>query len=384
MGIPPNPTLKLTQLFRRRTVDLQGWLPQGSVYWLGRGRQAIYAALQVLQVPKDRPVLLPAYQCPAALDPYAAYQVAPVFYDLDSGLNPSLPELEQLLAKYRPGLLMLIHYYGFPVQHWERIINIATEFEVPVLEDCAHALFSSCGETPLGSQSRASIFSLSKSLATPAGGALVLNDDSAPESFIALHTAPEAGEGTGMVRLGLYALESMLPFSVRTVLRSHPWVECRVRRDMETPSEGVELCEPRSMGKWSHRIAHRSDPKSIFDRRRENYLAALEILTDASSSLVRPIFPDLPIGVCPLVCPLLIPEDRDAVMRLLLRRGIPVRALWDRLPEMIPAERFPGASYLRDHILTLPVHHGLQTEQVRKMARATVTVAGKVSRREGL
>ena len=381
MSLPPNPTLNISRLFRNGQTDLAEWLPEGSVYWFGMGRQALFAALQALQVPKGSRVLMPAYQCPSALDPFLAYGVEPVFYDLNPRLEPDLAQLETLVRRFRPELLMVIHYYGFPVRKWAEIIELASQYHLTLLEDCAHALFSRHGQTPLGSWGHVSVFSLVKSLPVPAGGILVLRNG--VDGNRSLDLPARRNEWLGLLKLLLYELERFSPFSVRTVFRSMPVVDRQVRQRMETPPNGLDLCVPRPIGGWTYRIAERCDPSAIVQRRRENYLAALSVLATTDESLLQPLFPTLPDGVCPLGCPVQISSKRDEVLTRLWRRGIPVRAIWDRLPPAIQEGEHPGTAYLRAHILVLPVHQGLHADQVERVAEITLREAKRVISRKG-
>jgi len=336
------------------------------------GRQAIFAALQALQVPKGSKVLMPAYQCPSALDPFLAFGVEPIFYDLNPNLEPDLEVLEALISHFKPELLMVIHYFGFPIRQWEEIIKLASRYGLPLMEDCAHALFSKHEQIPLGSWGDASVFSLAKSLPVPSGGILVLKGNS--DELRVLDLANRSNEWPGLLKLLLYEAERFFPISVRTVLRSIAVVDGQVRRWMETPPDGLDLCIPKPAGRWTRHIVERCQPEAIVQKRRENYLAALDVLTD-EQSILKPIFPVLPDGVCPLGCSVLVASKRDDILLHLWHRGIHARAMWDRLPGMVPEEKYPGAAYLKGHILVLPVHQDLRTDQVKAIAEVTLQEA---------
>ena len=375
MSYPPHPTLSSINPIRDNRISLSEWLPKGNLYWFGMGRQAIFAALQALKISEGSKVLVPAYQCPSALDPFLAFKIKPIFYDLSPNLSPDLEKLESLIHHFKPKLLMVIHYYGFPIRKWAEIIELALQYHLTLVEDCAHALFSRHGQTPLGSWGHASVFSLVKSLPVPAGGILVLKDE--VDRTWSPDLTARLNEWPGLLKLLLYELERFSPFSMRTVLRSLPVVDRQVRQRMEAPPNGLDLCVPKPIGGWAYRIAERCDPNAIVERRRENYLAALGVLRN-DQSLLRPIFPALPNGVCPLGCPALISAKRDETLLSLWRRGIPVRPIWDRLPPGLPEGKYKGAAYLKSHILVLPVHQGLSSEQVRKIAKITLYEAEQV------
>lgn len=375
MSLSPHPTLGFSHLFGSPREEIRQWLPAGRMFWFEMGRQAIFAALGALRIPPGSKVLMPAYQCPAALDPFLAAGMEPVYYDISPHtLRPDLNQLDTLMGRLNPAMIMAIHFYGFPMSPWTELVDLAARHRLRLLEDCAHAMFSTHDGTPLGSWGDAGVFSLAKSLPVDVGGILILKHrDGAPPAYV----GTPAGDWQGMLRLLAYTLEGLFPVSLRTMMRSVGTVDELVRRRMETPADGRELCLPRPAGRWSRHIAARIQAQRIVERRRANYLAVLDAF-NGGPPVVQPTYPVLPPGVCPLACPVLIAAQRDEVMRRLWRRGVPVRAMWDRLPQQIPEADHPGASHLRARILTLPVHQNLRPDQAREIAAFVVDEARAV------
>ena len=90
--------------------------------------------------------------------------------------------------------VLIIHYFGFP-QPIHKIREICNKKDVLLIEDCAHALFSSHGEEAIGSEGDLAIFSLRKTLPLPEGGGLLINNpelekppELSPPSFISSWT----------------------------------------------------------------------------------------------------------------------------------------------------------------------------------------------------
>lgn len=75
--------------------------------------------------------------------------------------------------------IMVVHYAGYPVRLNE-ILKIATEFNIPLIEDCAHALGATYDGRPIGSLGDYAIFSFQaiKHMTTVDGGLLVVKDSS--------------------------------------------------------------------------------------------------------------------------------------------------------------------------------------------------------------
>ena len=84
--------------------------------------------------------------------------------------------LEQLSPRTRA--LFVVHYAGFPCQI-ERILALAEKNKLPVVEDCAHALFTSHEGKMLGRFGKIGCFSFfsNKNATCGEGGALITDDD---------------------------------------------------------------------------------------------------------------------------------------------------------------------------------------------------------------
>jgi dTDP-4-amino-4,6-dideoxygalactose transaminase len=103
------------------------------------------------------------------------------------------------------------------------------------------------------------------------------------------------------------------------------------------------------------------DTKHIIARRRENYNTLLAQLSQCTT--VEPLFKRLPEGVCPLSFPIVI-ENRDQMRLKLSERGIEAGAWWKGYHRNLPWNDFPEACFLKDHVLTLPVHQDLDARAV--------------------
>lgn len=73
---------------------------------------------------------------------------------------------------------------------------------------------------------------------------------------------------------------------------------------------------------------------------------------------MRPLFPGLPETAVPLACPVLV-ENRDAVAAALQERGIGATPWWAGYHQGLDWTDFPESRYLKDQVLALPVHQGL-------------------------
>jgi dTDP-4-amino-4,6-dideoxygalactose transaminase len=92
------------------------------------------------------------------------------------------PDSIQERLSPRTRAIFVVHYAGFPCQI-EKILALANEHKLPVVEDCAHALFTSHQGKMLGRFGRVGCFSFfsNKNATCGEGGALITDDDALAE-----------------------------------------------------------------------------------------------------------------------------------------------------------------------------------------------------------
>ena len=358
MFISASPILRLPEFFRKNT-DFQRWLPNRRQYFLSNGRSALYQALAGLNVQSGNTVLLPAYLCSSVIMPFQAYGCNISFYQISVNLEPNLHEIEECILREGVSALLVIHYFGFPVRHFSKLLELCVRYNVKVIEDCAHALFSRMDDSFLGSFGAASTFSLRKSLPIPSGGLLTLQDSSRSEQDFRFDESRwKFSECLDLFRELFYALEHRLCFSLRTYLLSFDRLRNKAYEADSLTSENFN----QSMGVISRRLLHSFNPKDVYETRRKNFrylLSQLSRLRQIGTELYK----RLPDGVCPNGFPILV-QNRDEVRRLLYRKGIALRTFWDVLPKELPLNRFPASKMLRDRILILPVPQDVSKEEL--------------------
>lgn len=99
------------------------------------------------------------------------------FADIDpTTLNISIPHVRQLVNE-KTKAIVCVHYGGLPCDMNE-LLAIAAEYNIPVIEDAAHALGATYNGKPIGSISDFTMFSFQaiKHITTGDGGMLVVRD----------------------------------------------------------------------------------------------------------------------------------------------------------------------------------------------------------------
>jgi dTDP-4-amino-4,6-dideoxygalactose transaminase len=330
--------------------------PQGLFF--ASGRAALLAGLEALGIGPADEVLLPAYLCESVVTPVETVGARPVFFPTGRRLEVDLAALEASVGP-RTRAVVVIHYLGFPGPV-EEVRQLCDRRGLALIEDCAHALYSERGGRPVGAIGDLAIFSPWKSLPLPDGGLLIANRaDLAPKLPERRPAASRSWARLAYRSLG--AVEQLVGWSPRLALLQRP----AVRRSLhEQVSAGpVERLAGSAVAR---RLLCAAQPEQVVGRRRRHFARLLDACRQLSWA--RPLFDELPAGVCPLGLPL-VAEERDRWRDRLLRRGVNVRTYWEQLPSAVDVGRFPDAAWLRDRILVLPVHQGLSTDSVEWLAR---------------
>lgn len=356
MFIPASPVLSL----RLNRQPLTDWLPRGIWLLLSSGRVALYEALRRLNMPQGSAVLIPAYLCRSVLLPFLAYKCRPIFFSVDMKFQPDLEEMTRLIDIYKPKVLLIIHYFGFPMPGFNEIIELCRKSGIYLIEDCAHALFSSDGHMWLGSIGDAAIFSFRKSLSLPEGGLLVLRQGQIEDDRPLLKLSEVIGLGRELA----YLLEFMTGFSLRNYLLCSNKIRRKVNDRCELVLGGMS-----QIGWISHFLLRHIDAKAIIKTRRANFSFLLAHRDDLPKGW-RLLIEDLPEGVCPVGFPVWVPH-RDEVQKKLYLKGVAVRVFWDTLPDEVlrSGDRFQEAIALSNHILVLPVHQSLSEVHLMKLLK---------------
>ena len=139
------------------------------------GRGAIGLAGSRLKKPGINTILIPAYHCPALVEPFIwlGYQIK--FYPINDDLSTDISILEDMLQKNAITHGIVIRYFGFN-QNADNVIALLKKRNVTVIEDCAHALFKLIDNLEgQALQADACISSINKLLPTLDGGLLTIN-----------------------------------------------------------------------------------------------------------------------------------------------------------------------------------------------------------------
>lgn len=158
--------------------EIRKYLGVKYAFSFNSGRSSLLAILKSLELEPGSGVMLQAFTCNAAVNPVLWARLNPVYVDCDKEtFNIDTADLKRKIAS-GANTLMVQHTFGLPAK-MDEILEVATENNLIVIEDCAHALGSEYKGRKVGNFGRAAFFSFSrdKVISSVYGGAAVTNDE---------------------------------------------------------------------------------------------------------------------------------------------------------------------------------------------------------------
>ncbi|WP_240221990.1 hypothetical protein [Rheinheimera hassiensis] len=310
-------------------------LPVNDVSTFSRARYALAAAaLHLKQSSQQNTVLLPAYHCPALVEPfiYAGYNI--VFYPQLADLSTDIAIFSHLLSP-QVTHVVVVRYFGFS-QNADELIQEAFAANKLVIEDNAHSLvhfWQTCEAQPPAIS--ASVSSVAKTLGSADGGVLYLPGFSGSAQvipdFITELKALRSGNRpvTGSADTGLRYFRTAM--QTADCLRASRWL-----------------------------MLH-SNYAAISRQRRDNYQYLAQQLQHSSAGQV--LYPTLTQHDVPYVLPFLL-HDIDGFTRLRQQQIQVLR--WEELATPVTGV----VSNYQQHLVQLPVHQALSKQHLQNIVKA--------------
>ncbi len=162
---------------------------------LSSGTGAIHLALELLGVTAGDEVICQSFTFSASANPIMYLGASPIFVDSESetwNISPVLLRkaiVDRIASGKKPKAIVAVHLYGMPYKISE-VRTIATEFNIPIIEDSAEALGSTYKGGKCGSFGDIGILSFNgnKIITTSGGGALLTKDKNSKDKAVFLAT----------------------------------------------------------------------------------------------------------------------------------------------------------------------------------------------------
>lgn len=164
-------------------LDIAAKVGSNSVAALASGTSAIHLALVLLKVGRGDFVITQSKTHIGGVNPILYQGATPIFVDSERDTWNMCPVLlkeallDQIAKGNKPKAIILVHVYGMPAK-LEEIIQIASEYEIPLIEDAAESLGSKYKNQYTGTFGLFGIYSFNgnKIITTGGGGALISNN----------------------------------------------------------------------------------------------------------------------------------------------------------------------------------------------------------------
>ena len=275
-------------------------------------RTAFISYMKTLNFTKDEHVLLPAYigwsanEGSGVFDPIEALGVKYTFYALDKKLYIDLNCLKKIFKTKKIKLFVIIHYFGFVDPSYEEAVSLARKYDIKILEDEAHALYTDFVGGASGRLGDACIFSLHKMLPVNRGGMLCINNQ-----------------------------------------------------------RQTSLCQRNGIESITSPFCY--DLFEISKKRLENTKIITDSLKNYTD-IVRPLRTEIKRGEIPQTYPIIINKgSRDQLYELMNRSGFGVVSLYHTMIDQISKKEFPNSDFISKRILNLPVHQDADQEELKNM-----------------
>ncbi len=150
---------------------------EGTSLAVGSGTDALHLAYILADLKEGDEVITPVFTCTATTIPFLYMGVKFRFADVDPHtLNINVEHVRQLVND-KTKAIVCVHYGGLPCD-MDELRAIAREYNIPIIEDAAHALGATYKGKKIGEISEFTMFSFQaiKHITTGDGGMLIVQD----------------------------------------------------------------------------------------------------------------------------------------------------------------------------------------------------------------
>lgn len=338
------------------------------------GRNAIYAACQILGLHSGDEVLTPAFDCDGSLQPFRALGLKLIFFRSDPRtFAVDIDDIKRRITQ-KTKLIHIINHFGMP-QPWDYLLAMRQVTGIPILEDNAYSLFSAFNDRLFGTFGDMAIFSLRKNLPLIDGGMLRLNNPQyefrIAQKKARYYYSTEYSQGLRLAARKIklwaffrYGIKTLFPVNeAPPPLPSEEGdsITCWPPRDVTGEEFSCDYLRPMSglarkqLGSFS-----KDDFSETSEKKRYYYTwLANRLKTKAG---VEVLWPDLPGGVVPFCLSCIFNTKRDVFLGI-LRKKYEVMA-WPTLSQEIldRLDDFPEVDLLGRKLLQI----NLPADRVRQ------------------
>jgi perosamine synthetase len=165
-------------------VALSKRFSRGNAICVNSGTSALLLAARALNIGPGDEVLVSSYTNMATIFPILQLGAVPVPIDIENDSWNMCPiDLRKCVSK-KTKAIFIVHIFGLPAK-MEEIMKVATEFNLPVVEDCAEAHGATINNKMVGTFGDLACYSFysNKLVSTGEGGAILTNNNGYAEQI---------------------------------------------------------------------------------------------------------------------------------------------------------------------------------------------------------
>lgn len=341
------PTPAFSPLPNAQAKNMSGERPiphnVGDKLYVTRARYGLAYVAKAELKPNDI-VLLPAYHCPAMVEPFMWAGCKIRFYKICADLQPDMKHFQALLEEARA--VVLVRYFGFEC-NTRMFASIAEKHNCLVIEDLAHAAF--IGEI----FGHYGVTSLPKFYPLDRGAEIYVRrgwNANATRSTIDVYQKPLINWWLSAIQR---KLRNFFHFATSTPNKGQTTYRYFNLNDLTRPVDEKSL-----------RKALKCNSEEIIEKRRKNYHVIHQIMMQ--SSLGKPLFRDMTSDTIPYAYPFLL---ADSVHFHAIRRALVPLFRWE---ELAPSDCTTSRIY-RENLIQIPCHQDLTDDDIALIASAAQT-----------
>lgn len=343
-GDYPSPRFSPRPSTKGRCTQESRTLPDnvGAIMYASRARYAL-AYIALAELKKGDTVLIPAYHCPAMVEPFIWAGCNIKFYRLTADLQPCVSELDTLLEQ--ADAVVLVRYFG--VQGSIRAMTeLAHTHRCLVIEDLAHAGF------PLKLIGDYGVTSFPKFYAVDYGAEILVHQGRDPQHVERAIESLRSNRLAWRTQRSGSRLISLFDAAIKRNAGKEALFRYFRPEYLEEPINRRALQQ-----------VLRCSNQEIIDKRRENYGRIHRIMSQ--SGLGSPLFSRLKNETVPYVYPFILNDAKH--FHAIRLAGIPLF----RWEELSPTGCRISNHY-RAHLIQIPCHNDLSSSDIALIASTTV------------
>jgi len=351
----PPPSILANPKFRLNLLSIRNQLGNNNEHCIftKNGRGALAIAGEALKRDTENVILVPAYHCPALVEPFIWLDYQIRFYPVTDNLSIDLEVLEECLSSNVVTHCILVRYFGFN-QNIEEVISALKQHNISIIEDCAHAFFAFQHKLQTNScRSDAQICSINKLLPSIDGGGLHMPKHALPE----LRPRGIMSEIKGILHT--------LGISQRLLKLKPSRATLPAKEDVKPASDVFRYFVPEEKYNASYRhtklMAQYSQLDEIAKIRRSNFEYIVSHIQNCSAG--SPLYTKLTSEEVPYVLPFIL-NDASDFKKL---RMLGIQALrWEEIAESTCVT----SNTYREKLVQLPCHHQMSKCQMDKLIQS--------------